>query len=87
MGGALSDSKNPMLPFKLAMGLRRTGWERGRVNFRLKFSFIIQVIIIRKKLKVKNNNQHAKISRFFLLSPTPSLPSHSGTESSKAPLF
>lgn len=41
---ALRLAKNPILPFKLAMKSRGTGWggERGRVNFGLKFSFIIQ---------------------------------------------
>lgn len=71
---ALRFIKNPMLPFKLAMKSRRTGWggERGRVNFGLKFSFIIQVLK-RKKLNGENNNQqHSKISRvFFYLFPNP----------------
>lgn len=54
-------AKNPMLPFKLAMKSRRMGvGKRGRVNFGLKFSFIIQVTI-RKKLNRENNNQqHSK---------------------------
>lgn len=67
---ALRLAKNPMLPFKLAMKSRRMGRgrERGRVNFRLKFSFIIQVTK-RKKLNGENNNQqHSKISRLSFLS-------------------
>lgn len=62
---ALRLAKNPMLPFKLAMESRGSGWggERGRVNFGLKFSFIIQVIK-RKKL-IGENKQHSQISRLF----------------------
>lgn len=71
---ALRLAKNPMLPFKLAMKSRRTGWggERGRVNFGLKFSFIIHVIKIKKLNGENDNQQHSKISRvFFFFFPPP----------------
>lgn len=57
MGRPLSDSqRTPCCPLNLPWSQGEWGGERGRVNFGLKFSFIIQVII-GKKLNGENNNQ------------------------------